>query len=119
MLTDEPAVVASDRVLVRLVATLPDRARARVHLGTAAADATVGRSGRDALDLPDGTSAGILRFSGPLAVATGDRLVLRRTGGADRVVGAVVLDAVAGPRDLAPPPDRSAGRPARGGRRGG
>jgi selenocysteine-specific elongation factor len=91
VLTDDAAVVASDRILVRLAATLPDRARARIHLGTAAADATVGRSGRDALDLPDGTSAAILRCSVPMAVATGDRLVLR-TSGTDRIVGAVVLD---------------------------
>ena len=56
VLTDDPAVVASDRMLVRLDATLPDRARARVHLGTAAVDASIGRSGRDALDLPDGTT---------------------------------------------------------------
>ena len=92
VLTDDAAVVASDRILVRLAATLPDRARARIHLGTAAADATVGRSGRDALDLPDGTSAAILRCSIPMAVATGDRLVLRRTSGTDRIVGAVLLD---------------------------
>ena len=38
-------------------APLPDRARARLHLGTAAVEASVGRSGRDALDLPDGTAA--------------------------------------------------------------
>lgn len=93
VLTDDPAVVASDRILVRLAAPLPDRARARVHLGTAAADASVGRSGRDVLELPDGRAAAIVRLSAPLAVAAGDRLVLRRTSGADRIVGAVVLDA--------------------------
>jgi selenocysteine-specific elongation factor len=92
VLTDHPSVVASDRILVRLVASLPDRARARVHLGTAATDATVGRSGRDAIDLPDGTSVAILRLAAPIAVATGDRLVLRRTTGTERIVGAVVLD---------------------------
>ena len=73
VLTDDPAVVASDRMLVRLDATLPDRARARVHLGTAAVDASIGRSGRDALDLPDGTAAAIVRLAAPLAVAPGDR----------------------------------------------
>ncbi len=92
VLTDDLSVIASDRILVRLAAALPDRARARVHIGTAAVDATVGRSGRDALDLPDGTSGAILRLAAPIAVATGDRLVLRRTSGAERIVGAVVLD---------------------------
>ena len=92
VLTDSPEVVASDRLLVRLACSLPDRARARVHLGTAAADAVVGRSGRDTLALPDGSEAAILRLSAPLAVAAGDRLVLRRTSGSDRIVGAIVLD---------------------------
>jgi selenocysteine-specific elongation factor len=92
VLTDDPEVVASDRILVRLAGPLPDRARARVHLGTAAADATVGRSGRDALALSDGSEAAILRLSVPVAVAASDRLVLRRTSGTDRIVGAVVLD---------------------------
>jgi selenocysteine-specific elongation factor len=99
VLTDDPAVVASDRILVRLGAPLPDRARARVHLGTAAADATIGRSGRDALELPDGASGAIVRLAIPLAVAPGDRLVLRRTSGTDRIVGALVLD-VAPPRGV-------------------
>ena len=92
-LTDDVAVVASDRLLVRLAAPLPDRARARLHLGTAAVDAAVGRSGRDALDLPDGAAGAILRLAAPVAVAAGDRLVLRRTGGASRIVGALVVDA--------------------------
>jgi selenocysteine-specific elongation factor len=93
VLTDDPAVAASDRLLVRLAVPLPDRARARLHLGTAAADAGIGRSGRDALDLPDGSTAAIVRLSAPLAVAVGDHCVLRRTSGATPVVGAVVLDA--------------------------
>ena len=99
VLTDDASVVGSDRLLVALAMPLPDRARARVHLGTAATDTVVGRSGRDALDLADGTFAAILRLSSPLAVAAGDRLVLRRTSGADRIVGAAVLD-VAPPRGV-------------------
>ena len=91
-LTDDVAVVASDRLLVRLAAPLPDRARARLHLGTATVDAAVGRSGRDMLDLPDGAPVVILRLAVPVAVASGDRLVLRRTGGAMRIVGALVVD---------------------------
>ena len=92
VLSDDPAVGAGDRLLIRLGAPLPDRARARVHVGTAATDASVGRSGRDALELPDGSAAAILRLSTAVAVAVGDRMVLRRTSGTDRVVGAVVLD---------------------------
>ena len=99
VLTDDPAVAASDRILVRLAAPLPDRARARVHLGTGAADASVRRSGRDALELGDGALAAIVRLAVPLAVSAGDRLVLRRTSGADRIVGALVLDA-APPRGI-------------------
>ena len=99
VLTDDPAVVSSDRILVRLGATLPDRARLRVHLGTAATDASIGRSGRDALELRDGAPAAIVRLATPLAVAPGDRLVLRGTSGADRIVGALVLD-VAPPRGI-------------------
>ena len=94
VLTDDPAVEASDRLLVRLVGPLSDRARARAHLGTEAVDASVGRSGRDALDLPDGAPAAILRLASPVAVAAGDRLVLRRTGGNARVTGAMLLDPV-------------------------
>ena len=50
----------------------------------------LGRSGRDALDLPDGAAAGILRLAAPIAVAPGDRFVLRRSSGAERIVGAVL-----------------------------
>ncbi len=99
VLTDDPAVVSSDRILVRLGATLPDRARLRVHLGTAATDASIGRSGRDALELRDGAPAAIVRLATSLAVAPGDRLVLRGTSGADRIVGALVLE-VAPPRGI-------------------
>jgi selenocysteine-specific elongation factor len=93
VLTDDPAVVSSDRVLVALRRPLPDRTRARVHLGTAAVDGAVGRSGRDALDLRDGRAVAILRLAAPVAVAAGDALVLRRTAPRDPIVGAVVLDA--------------------------
>ena len=99
VLTDDPAVIPSDRLLIRLGAALPDRARARAHLGTAAVDASIGRSGRDALDLPDGTPTAIVRLAAPIAVAPGDRLVLRRSSGADRIVGAFVID-VAPPRGI-------------------
>jgi selenocysteine-specific elongation factor len=62
-------------------------------------EASIGRSGRDALDLPDGRPAGIVRLAAPVAVAPGDRLVLRRSSAADRIVGAIVID-VAPPRGI-------------------
>jgi selenocysteine-specific elongation factor len=99
VLTDDPAVVASDRLLVRLARALPDRTRVRVHVGTASADGAIGRSGRDAVDLPDTAAAAIVRLSAPIAAAPGDRFVLRRASGPDRVVGGIVLD-VAPPRGI-------------------
>ncbi len=92
VLTDDPAIESSDRLLVRLTRPLPDRSRARVHLGTASADGALSRSGRDAIDLPDGSAAAILRLADPVAVAPGDRFVLRRPSGDCRIVGGVVLD---------------------------
>jgi selenocysteine-specific elongation factor len=94
VLTDDPAVGSSDRMLVRLAGPLPDRARVRVHLGTASVDGALSRSGRDAIDLPDGSVAAILRLAGSVAVAPGDRFVLRRPSGDRRVVGGDVLDIV-------------------------
>jgi selenocysteine-specific elongation factor len=91
--TADAAVVATSRILVRLRRPLPDRTRARLHLGTVSVDASVGRSGRDAIDLPDGTVAGILRLADAIAVAPGDRFVLRGSGGPEPIVGGVVLDA--------------------------
>ena len=99
VLTDDPAVVATDRLLVRLVRPLPDRTRVRVHLGTASTDGSIGRSGRDAIDLPGAAVGAIVRTAMPIAVAPGDRFVLRRASGPDRVVGGVVLD-VAPPRAI-------------------
>ena len=61
-------------------------------------DAAVGRAGRDALDFPDGTSAGTVRLATPVALAPGDRFVLRR-GPAMAPIGGVVLD-VAPPRGI-------------------
>ena len=91
VLTVDPAIMASDRLLVRLEVRVPDRARFRLHLGTAAAEAAVGRSGRDAIDLPDGAAA-MLRLDEPVAVAIGDRFVLRRASGDTVIVGGIVLD---------------------------
>ena len=98
VLTADPLVRATDRALVTLRGPVADRARARFHSGTAAADVTVGRAGRDALDLPDGTPAGIVRLASPVALAPGDRFVLRR-GPASLPIGGVTLD-VTPPRGI-------------------
>ena len=94
VLTEDPGVVSTDRLLVRLVRTVPDRTRVRVHLGTAAIDGSIGRAGRDAIDLPGGAAAAILRLAAPMAVAEGDRFVLRQPSGVDRAIGGTVLDPV-------------------------
>ncbi len=90
-LTADPTVAATDRLLAVFRTSVGDRTRGRMHAGTAAVDATVGRSGRDALTLPDGRAAGIVRLAAPIALRPGDRFVLRRGGQADPV-GGVVLD---------------------------
>ncbi len=92
VLTDDASVMATDRLLVRLRRPLPDRTHVRVHLGTAAVDGAVVRSGRDALELADGASTAIVRLSASVAAATGDRLILRLGSGTVRAGGAVVLD---------------------------
>jgi selenocysteine-specific elongation factor len=98
MLTADSAVRATDRVLVTFRRPVVDRTRARFHSGTAAMDAAVGRAGRDALELADGTTAGIIRLAGPVPLAPGDRFVLRR-GPTKGPLGGVVLD-VAPPRGV-------------------
>jgi len=92
VLTDDPAVTPSDRSLVVMSRSVPDRSRARLHLGTEAVDVSIGRSGRDAIDLVDGRAVGIVRLARPIAMAIGDRFVLRRGSGEERIVGGVILD---------------------------
>jgi selenocysteine-specific elongation factor len=92
VLTADPAVVSTSRILVALARPLADRARGRVHLGTAALDGAIGRSGADAVDLPDGRAIAIIRLSGTVAAGPGDRFVLRRSG-PDPIVGGIILDA--------------------------
>src|SRR5690606_35977814 len=65
VLTADPAVVSTDRLLVALATSLADRTRRRVHVGTDAAEAVVGRSGRDAIALPDVRVAATLRLDRP------------------------------------------------------
>ena len=98
VLTADPQVQATDRALVTFGGPVGDRTRARFHAGTAAVDAAVGRAGRDALDLPDGTSAGTVRLAAPIALAPGERFVLRR-GSSRAPIGGNVLD-VTPPRGI-------------------
>ena len=103
VLTSDPAsVVASDRWLValrpgaalgsRAGGGVPaDRTRGQVHLGTARAGGVVGRAGRDGVGL-GGEVTAILRLEAPLAVAPGDRFVLRRPSPAATLAGGRVLD---------------------------
>ena len=69
-----------------------DGARARFHVGTAQVDATVGRHGREAVDLPGGSITVLLRLGAPVAIAVGDRAVLRRPSPGDILGGVRVLD---------------------------
>ena len=107
VLTADRAVIASDRILVALrpatslatsaprrPETLPrDGARVLVHAGTARVEATVGRSGRDAAALPDGELVVVLRLAEPIAIAPGDRFVLRRPSPGGTLAGGRVIDA--------------------------
>src|SRR5204862_8008690 len=103
--TTDRAVVASDRLLValRLPAAIgsvrapgdrppADRARVTVHLGTVHVGAVVGRTGRDAGELPGGEFTAILRLDRAIGVAPGDRFALRRPSPGLVVAGGRVLD---------------------------
>ena len=105
VLTADPAVVATDRLLVALrpaLALAAGGARRRaaitggtavqLHLGTAQADGVVRRSRRDVDDLLDGEATAILRLATPVAAAAGDRFVLRRPSPAEPLAGGRVLD---------------------------
>jgi selenocysteine-specific elongation factor len=59
----------------------------------------VGRAGHDAVDLDDGRATALIRTTEPVALRAGDRFLIRRSGGADLIVGGVVLD-VDPPRGL-------------------
>jgi selenocysteine-specific elongation factor len=105
VLTDDPAVVATDRLLVALRPALalgPPGARRRdavgggtpirLHLGTAQVEGVVRRSRRDVDDLADGEATAILRLATPVAAAPGDGFVLRRPSPAEPLAGGRVLD---------------------------
>ena len=105
VLTTDPAVVATSRVLVALRAPAglgglvgvaspapADRDGLRLHLGTAQAAALVVRGPREAIDLPDGSLLAILRLDAPIAAAAGDRFALRRPSPGSAAGGGVILD---------------------------
>jgi selenocysteine-specific elongation factor len=110
VLTADPTLIATDRILVALrpaaglsgaPASMPaDRARVRLHGGTEQVGASVGRSGRDAVELPDGDVSAILRLERPITLAAGDRLVLRRPSPTETLAGGRVID-IEPPRGVA------------------
>ncbi|MGH2513658.1 MAG: selenocysteine-specific translation elongation factor, partial [Candidatus Limnocylindrales bacterium] len=91
VLTTDPQVVASSTV-VALLSPGPARTREpvgrawpprpgatfRLHLGTDQVEAILGRGRRDHLLMPDGRLVARLRLAHPVAVADGDRFLLRR-----------------------------------------
>ena len=83
----------------------------RVHLGTDAVDARVGRGRRDTVDLPDGRRILRLRLAHTVAAADGDRLVLRRPSPGGTIGGGIVIDALppVGPSRRRARPDLLAG----------
>ena len=110
VLTTDPAVVASDRLLValrpvavlpgglasdsrrRLAGLPPDRTPVAVHVGTARVTGVVGRAGRDDVDLGGGEGTAILRLDRPVAAAPGDRFVVRRQSPVETMAGGRILD---------------------------
>ncbi len=108
-LTADPAVMATDRLLVILRSPTrwesrpadrpgrPARSLARggtlrLHLGTDAVDATIRRGARLGADLPDGRRIATLTLDRPIAAAVGDRFVIRLPSPVATVAGGVVLD---------------------------
>jgi selenocysteine-specific elongation factor len=104
-ITSVAEVVATSDLLVRIrrPVRLDDRAAAvawppkagsvaRLHIGTAQVDATLGRGPRAAAELSDGRWVVRLRLGEPIAAASGDRFVLRRSSPAGTAAGGVVLD---------------------------
>jgi selenocysteine-specific elongation factor len=109
VLTTDPSVVATSRVLVaiRPPAGLrgagadtgagrgpADRERLRLHIGTEQVAALVVRGPREAIDAAGGWSVALLRLDRPIAAAAGDRFALRRPSPGSTAGGGVVLDAL-------------------------
>jgi selenocysteine-specific elongation factor len=103
--TTDPAVRATADILavIRRPARLGDRAGdakwppapgsvTRLHIGTAQVDATIGRGPRAAAELKDARWVVRLRLAEAVAIAAGDRFILRRSSPAGTLAGGVVLD---------------------------
>jgi selenocysteine-specific elongation factor len=90
VLTSDPLVRASERILVQLRPASPrDGAQLRVHIGTDQVDATVRR-------IPATAGTSYLNLARPVATFAGDRGVLREPAAGTVLAGLRVLD-------LAPP----------------
>jgi selenocysteine-specific elongation factor len=102
VLTRDPRIDASDRLLVTLTQVAPlagrpvplpgDRARLQLHLGTDQVGAAVGRGGSASTSLPGGAATALLRLERPVAASWGDRFVLRRPSPGRAEAGGRVLD---------------------------
>lgn len=64
----------------------------RLHLGTDQVEAILGRGRLDMVPLARGRCVARLRFRRPIAIAAGDRFVLRRSAAGQPAIGAEVLD---------------------------
>jgi selenocysteine-specific elongation factor len=99
-----PDVVETSRMLavlrpaarLRTAAARPalprDGARAMLHVGTDHVTVRVIRAGRESVVFDDGAATAILRLDRPIAVAIGDRFVLRDPGAGSTVAGGVAID---------------------------
>ncbi len=109
ILTTDPAVVATDRLLVVLrppvrwggpgsadrsagPRSLAHSGSLRLHIGTEAVDATIRRGTRQGADLADGRRVATLRLSRPIGAARGDPFVVRLPSPVATVAAGVVLD---------------------------
>ena len=100
VLTTDPRVQASSALIALVTPAMSGVERPglapggglRLHLGTEQVQATVGRGRADLVGLPDGRQVVRFRFARPIAVAAGDRFVLRRGGPNGTIIGGRVLD---------------------------
>ena len=105
VLAIDPAVVATDRLLVALrrsvrlgdpgpvsASPLAGGTAIRLHLGTAQSSGVIRRGRRDVDGLVGGEFTAILRLDVPVAAARGDRFVLRRPSPPEPLAGGRVLD---------------------------
>jgi len=74
-----------------LAASLRDGTRVRIHVATARAEAVVRRARHDVAG-DDGSLTTTLRFAEALAIAPGDRFVLRSPSSGETLAGGVVVD---------------------------